>query len=69
MTGGKSQAGWRSLPFLQLSLLYCKVFMVGAGVSQNGQNWVSLKRKPGTKKVATLSVFKMSYSLKRYIIN
>jgi len=65
MTGGKSQAGWTSWPFLQLSLLYCKGFMVGAGVLPNEQNWVSLKRKPWTKKVATLSVFKMSYFLKR----
>ena len=67
MTGGKGQAGWRSLPFLPSSLLYCKVFMVGAGVLQNEQNWVSLKRKPGTKKVATMSVLKISYFLKRCI--
>lgn len=29
ITGGKSQPGWRSLPLLQLSLLYCKVLIVG----------------------------------------
>ena len=29
ITGGKSQPDWRSLPLLQLSLLYCKVLTVG----------------------------------------